>query len=87
MKPGVFNAHSGVELKPGEKFGTVRPWLRGDPQNRSKVGLHIEFVKAEFYREWALNVRKHGTEGLGAVSQTYRFINPCGGVGSPVTCK
>jgi RHS repeat-associated protein len=87
MKPGVFNANSGVKLSAWQVFGTVRPWAAGDPQNRSKRGLHIEFVKVEFYEVWARNVGKHGTEGLGASSPTYRFINPCGGSGSPVRCK
>ncbi len=86
MKRGVFNEHSGVRLKAGQTFGTVLPWIVGDPQNRSKRGLHVEFVKTQFYVKWADNVAKHGTQNYGAISPTSWFINPCGGSGSPVTC-
>jgi hypothetical protein len=56
MKWGLFNARSGVSLSAWQVIGTVRPWVAGDSQNRSKRGLHAEFVRAEFYAEWARSV-------------------------------
>jgi hypothetical protein len=87
LKAGVdyTNTSKNVRLNAKDVIGTVRKWLPGDPMNRSWVGLHVTFVKSQYYGAFATSTKKDNSKTLGSRNPASYFIDPCG-AGSPVSC-
>ena len=77
---------SNVRLNKGDKFGTVRPYAKSDPMNRSGYGLHVTFVLSQYYQQFANSTKRDNSATLGSLNPSYFFIDPCS-ASSPVRCR
>jgi hypothetical protein len=86
LPAGTLRMNSKVRLGAGDAIGTIPGIDKSDPQNKSRAGLHVTFVRPAYFKAFSTSTKKDNSATFGSLNPAYYFINPCSSE-SRVRCR